>query len=333
MNNVLIIFCLFFISQEMNSQSCCTPQQACNFRSITVSNGPATSLQLRHVGPAPFQPTAGQQVNWILGTTVNPNLTNVTTTALNGDFTFNLTALGITTSDVIVVTCIITNTNGDVCSIVNQTIQWTLVSVPLQIFLWRTTSPPVNGVYSQTPLPVDWVSFNGKSIKGDAHLDWSVASEINNQGYMIQVSTENSSWETIGFVNGRGNTSSFSEYNFIHRNAPKERLYYKLIQVDYDGRTDESIIISLDNSNQGQDIEDFEIYPNPSNGKSTIDLGYVPIGSFTVNIFSSIGQLLESNNHTDINKSAIGIDLPERGLYFIQINKDGKRQTKRFIVE
>jgi hypothetical protein len=333
MKHFLLFLCLFIVSNTVYSQTCCTPQQACNLRSITVSNGQATSLQLRHVGPASFQPTAGQQVNWILGTTVNPNLTNVTTTALNGDFTFNLTTLGITTSDVIVVTCIITNTNGDVCTISNQNIVWTLLNQALQIFLWRTTSPPVNGLFSQAPLPVEWISFDGKSIQGDTHLSWATASEMNNEGYTVQFSTENNSWETIGFVNGKGNTSDFSHYNFVHQNAPKEKLYYKLIQVDYDGRIDESKIISLDNSMKGKDIEDFGIYPNPSIGTSTIDFGQVPTGSFDLNIYNSIGQLIESKNYTDFDKSIMSLNLPESGLYFVQIYQDGHGQTKRFIVE
>lgn len=333
MKHFLLFFSLFFVSHNIYSQTCCTPEQACNFRSISVSNGPATSLSLVHVGPASITPTAGQQTNWILGTTTNPNLTNVTSLGTNGIFTFDLTALGISTSDVIVVTCIITSTSGSVCSINNQNIVWTLVSPSLQIFLWRTTSPSVNGVFNQPPLPVEWVSFEGKTNQGDTYLNWSTASEINNEGYTVQVATEKSPWETIGFVNGKGNTSDFSHYNFVHQNAPKERIYYKLMQVDYDGRTNESKIISLDNANQGQAIEDFDIFPNPSNGKATIDLGSAPLSSLNLNIYNSMGQLIESINYYDLTKSTINLDLIEKGLYFIQINKDGQRQTKRFIIE
>jgi hypothetical protein len=332
MNNFLLIFFLLFVSHNMYSQ-CCTPEEACNLREISVGSGNATSITLRHVGPASITPTAGQQSNWILGTATNPNITNVTTTATNGVFTFNLTALGISTNDIIVATCIITSTTGSVCSINNQNIVWTLMNPTLQIFLWRSTLPAVNGVFSQPPLPVEWVSFEGRRIKGDVHLSWTTSSEINNEGYSVQVSTENSPWETIGFVNGKGNTSDFSHYNFIHKYAPKERLYYKLIQVDYDGRTDESNVISLDNSHQQQYLQDFDIYPNPSNGRSALVLGSEPIGSFNVNIYNSTGQLVESKNYGDINNSTINIDLHERGLYFIQIYKDGTGHTKRFFVE
>ncbi|HLO55293.1 MAG TPA: T9SS type A sorting domain-containing protein [Saprospiraceae bacterium] len=333
MKHFLLFFSLLFVSHIMYSQTCCTPQQACEFRSISVGSGNATSLTLSHVGPASIMPTAGQQCNWILGTTTNPGLSNVTTTATNGLFTFNLTALGISTSDVIVATCIITNTTGDVCSIIDQNIVWTLVNPTLQIFQWRTTTPAVNGIFDQAPLPVDWISFNGKSLKGNTHLDWSTASEMNNEGYMIQVSTEKSPWETIGFVKGKGNTSAISYYNFVHRNVPQELLYYKLIQVDYDGRTNESKIISIDNANQALVFNDFEIYPNPSNGQITIDLGSTPFDSFELNIYNSIGQTIRTLKQKDINNPIISLMLPEQGLYFIHINMDGNEQTKRFIIE
>lgn len=129
MKHFLLFFCLLFVSHDLYSQ-CCTPEQACNFRSIAVHSGNTTSLTLRHVGPASIMPTAGQLVNWILGTTTNPNITNVTTSVANGLFTFNLTSLGISTTDVIIATCIITSTTGSVCSINNQNIVGTIVGTP-----------------------------------------------------------------------------------------------------------------------------------------------------------------------------------------------------------
>lgn len=330
MKHFLLNLFLFFVSHYMFGQVCCTPEQACNFRQISVGSSTATSVTLRHVGPASITPTAGQQHNWILGTTTNPNLTDITTTAANGVYTFNLTPLGISTTDTIVATCNIISTSGSICTISNQKIAWTLVSgISWQ---WKATSPAVTGVF-QGPLPVDWISFNGKSLKGNTHLDWSTASEMNNEGYMIQVSTEKSPWETIGFVKGKGNTSAISYYNFVHRNAPKELLYYKLIQVDYDGRTNESKIISIDNANQALVFSDFEIYPNPSNGQITIDLGSTPFDSFDLNIYNSIGQTIRTLKQKDINNPIISLTLPEQGLYFMYINMDGNEQTKRFIIE
>jgi hypothetical protein len=332
MNKFLAILCFIGSVLDLSSQ-CCTPEQACNFRTINVANGPATSLQLVHTGPVAFQPVLGQQTNWILGTSANPALTNVTTAAANGSFIFNLTALGITTSDVIAVSCIITNTNGSVCSILNETIVWTLVNAGTNTFLWRVTPPAVTGVFSQTPLAVDWLSFDGKRSKNHIQLHWSTATELNNEGYQVLASTDSQLWKQVGFVDGRGNASSTSDYTFAHTGAPNTILYYKLIQVDYDGIKNESETIVIDNTRKVKDVEFLHIYPNPSNGMVTVDLGTLPIASAFVKIYNSVGQIIMSKEEEDLNNPVYSIDLPTKGLYLIHVSKDGHEQVSRIVVK
>lgn len=144
----------------------------------------------------------------------------------------------------------ISNTNGHICE-VRDTLTWQVVSIVLgtPIFSWENLSPRNFGTFSIV-LPVEWLSFKGRVQKDDVHLYWSTVTEINNEGYAVQVSTDGQSWENVGFVKGQGNTYTDSDYFFEHLEAPKRRLYYKLPQVDFDGRTDESKIISIDNSSK-----------------------------------------------------------------------------------
>lgn len=308
--------------------------------SIQVFSSSASNIVLGNAAPFLFVPGVGQLTNYILtevGTSspfAQQTVSNTPPSNTNNTFNFQLPP-SVTTTDRIDVEMTITNTNGHVC-FVKDTLEWGNIGNPtFPVFRWRNVLPsPGNfGTFSSSPLPVNWVSFDGKSLKGNTQLDWSTASEINNEGYMIQFSTEKSPWETIGFVKGNSNTSTFSYYNFVHRNAPKERLFYKLIQVDYDGRTNESKVISIDNANQGLVFNDFEIYPNPSNGQITIDLGTTPIDSFDLNIYNSIGQAIRTLKQKDINNSIFSLTLPEQGLYFIHINMDGYEQTKRFLIK
>lgn len=340
MNHVMLYFVLLFFSFKMYGQNPSNNQTNCQTGiSIQVFSSSATNIVLGNAAPFLFVPSVGQLTNYILtevGTSSPFAQQTVSNTPSNTNNTFNFQLPpSVSTTDRIDVEMTITNTNGHVC-FVKDTLEWGNIGNPtFPVFRWRNVLPsPGNfGTFSTLPLPVEWVSLEGKTNQGNTYLNWSTASEINNEGYTVQVATEKSPWETIGFVNGKGNTSDFSHYNFVHQNAPKDRIYYKLIQVDYDGRTNESNIIALDNANQGQAIEDFYIFPNPSNGKATIDLGSAPLSSLNLNIYNSMGQLIESINYYDLTKSTINLDLIEKGLYFIQINKDGQRQTKRFIIE
>jgi hypothetical protein len=340
MKHFILYFVLLFFSFKMYGQNPSNNQTNCQTGiSIQVFSSSTTNIVLGNAAPFLFVPSVGQLTSYILtevGTSSPFAQQTVSNTPSNTNNTFNFQLPpSVTTTDLIDVEMTVTNTNGHVC-FVKDTLEWANIGNPtFPVFRWRNVLPsPGNfGTFSSSPLPVEWVSFDGKCNQGDTYLSWSTASEINNEGYAVQVATENNSWETIGFLKGKGNTSDLSYYNFVHQNAPKERIYYKLIQVDYDGRTNESKIIYIDNANQELVFNDFEIYPNPSNGQITIDLGSTPFDSFDLNIYNSIGQTIRTLKQKDINNPIISLTLPEQGLYFIHINMDGNEQTKCFIIE
>jgi hypothetical protein len=58
------------------------------------------------------------------------------------------------------------------------------------------------------PLPVSWLTFEGTAVLNRVGIRWSTASEINNDGFEIQVSSSLHNWTTIDFVFGNGNSSS-----------------------------------------------------------------------------------------------------------------------------
>lgn len=341
MKNFSLILCFIVISQALSSQTPAQNPTNCQTGiSIQISSSGATYVVLSNAAPFLFVPSAGQLTFYELtevGTSSPFAQQTVTQVPGSGNpnnaFNFQLPP-SVTTADRIEVEMTVTNTNGHVC-FVKDTLQWTPVGTPpFQFFFWRNLVPQNFGTFSTLPpLPIEWVSFSGESKKGDVHLKWSIATEVNNEGYEVQVSTDVKSWETIGFVEGRGTTESKSDYSFVHRDAPKARLYYRLIQVDYDGKTSMSKMIALNNAQKGQGLGDMRVYPNPSNGKTTIDFGSTPIGSFTMNIYNNIGQLVKSMNQNDISDAILPLDLNQPGLYFVQLNRDGQQQTQYLIVE
>ena len=83
-------------------------------------------------------------------------------------------------------------------------------------------------------LPIELIYFNGKREGSDNILYWSTSSEINNDRFELYSSEDGEYWELVGIVNGSGNSSEIINYNYIHRT--NKNLYYKLKQVDYDGK-------------------------------------------------------------------------------------------------
>ena len=127
------------------------------------------------------------------------------------------------------------------------------------------------GFGSGAPLPISLISFAGEVLGSDIHpvviLDWVVASQVNNDYYEVQRSTDAEQWNTIETIEGAGNTNNEMNYGVIDTN-PKEGIsYYRLKQTDYDGQSEtfNPIAISINSTEKiidkvynlmGQEVED-----------------------------------------------------------------------------
>jgi hypothetical protein len=89
-----------------------------------------------------------------------------------------------------------------------------------------------------TPLPVQLLGFSGQKTDEGVLLKWSTASEINSDYFVVERSTESNSWEQLGRQPGAGNSSSVNIYYLKDREPARGMNYYRLSQVDFDGRTE-----------------------------------------------------------------------------------------------
>ncbi len=109
-------------------------------------------------------------------------------------------------------------------------------------------------------LPVSFLSFTGKEENGLAMLKWTTGSETNNMGFEIEKSLDGNQFEKIGFVKGAGNSTQKLDYTFndeqIYQNS-----YYRLKQIDFDGKFDYSTIIFVLSGKH--DAHPYFVFPNP----------------------------------------------------------------------
>lgn len=143
------------------------------------------------------------------------------------------------------------------------------------------------------PLPVELASFSVRLANGIPHLSWRTISETNNYGFEIERKRENGEWEKIGFVKGKGNSNVVSNYEYFDRNANYGKYYYRLKQLDYDGKFEysniQSAVISLP-----EDIVLEQNYPNPFNPKTAIRFSVKKEGKACLKVFDSFGRLIET---------------------------------------
>ena len=111
-------------------------------------------------------------------------------------------------------------------------------------------------------LPVTLVHFTAKRQDNRIQLGWQTSEETNNQGFDIERLLYQGTWESIGFVDGHGSTKGNSTYFFWDRNPLPGVNYYRLRQLDFDGKVEYSRIVSV----SMDEAAVVKIYPNPTSG-------------------------------------------------------------------
>ncbi|HPI37804.1 MAG TPA: T9SS type A sorting domain-containing protein [Ignavibacteriaceae bacterium] len=139
----------------------------------------------------------------------------------------------------------------------NITNSYSFVDSPITVsgtYHYRLKQISFDSSYSYSYIvPVEFYSsmfeliyFEGTAQLNSILLRWATASEMDNQGFYIQRSDDNSVWTEIGFVAGQGNSSITNHYTFIDTPITLQGTYgYRLRQVDYYGNSIYSYVVSV----------------------------------------------------------------------------------------
>ncbi|MFZ1280236.1 MAG: M28 family peptidase [Ignavibacteriaceae bacterium] len=137
-------------------------------------------------------------------------------------------------------------------------------------------------------IPVELVSFTSSIINNSVNLNWITATELNNSGFDIEKSIDNTSWNKIGFVNGNGTSTEIHNYSFADQTPFVGTSYYRLKQIDFDGTTEYSNIIEVTFGA----ISEFALdqnYPNPFNPSTKINYSIKEKSNVELKIFDLLG--------------------------------------------
>ena len=172
-------------------------------------------------------------------------------------------------------------------------------------------------------LPVELLNFNGYTEGVVNQLQWETKSETDNEGFNIERSSDGNAFENIGFVKGRGNSPIQQNYRFTDRQPLNNLNYYRLKQMDVDGKFSYSNTISL-NAN-GVKKSDLTAYPNPSNG--IFRLKGRELSNENAILINTLGQVFSVN----ILQNEFNIQNLPAGIYYLQLSSD--KATVKIIKE
>lgn len=121
-------------------------------------------------------------------------------------------------------------------------------------------------------LPVQMTSLKGTHNGNKNVLTWTTLTEQNNKGFELQRSLNGNDFSTLSFISSKasdGSSSSVLSYQFVDANPLLNNCYYRLKQIDKDGRSVISNVILLKGS-QANTVTLSTIYPNPT--KSSVNV-------------------------------------------------------------
>jgi photosystem II stability/assembly factor-like uncharacterized protein len=217
---------------------------------------------------------------------------------------------------------------------------WTVPAVNSNSVLMKISKSDDSGVFSISNhpfsirpfIPVELVSFNADVWSGNVALSWSTASEVNNFGFEIQRSIDNTDFLTIGFVNGYGTTTELNDYTYTDQNVTPGKYYYRLKQVDFDGTFEYSNIVEAEVVGP-VDFSLNQNYPNPFNPSTVISFS-IPVSDYvTIKIYdmlgNEVGVIVNEELPAGTHKAEFEIEGLSSGTYFYRMQAGSFVQSKK----
>jgi Secretion system C-terminal sorting domain len=174
--------------------------------------------------------------------------------------------------------------------------------------------PLAGGPYFSTftTIPVEMTNFDATASNNTVKLNWLTASEKNNGYFDVERSANGWDFTKIGHVKGNGTTSAMHKYAFVDESPLATVNYYRLKQVDADGRASHSATVSVNIKSVGKS---FSVYPNPANDRlNLVSDRFDTEGSFE--IYDLAGRLVLSGKS---NANQLDISRLNTGLYQLRL--------------
>ncbi|MGG7665523.1 T9SS type A sorting domain-containing protein [Dyadobacter sp. BHUBP1] len=183
---------------------------------------------------------------------------------------------------------------------------------------------------AESALPVTLTYFKAAKEGGIANLAWATTEEVNNKGFEIQRSSNARDWTAIGFVENQtegGNSKGALSYDFKDASPLAGTNYYRLKQIDFDGKFMYSSVAALQFDGAKGALS---VYPNPAvDGRLTLSLPQA--GAYKLSIFDVSGiQVL----NTSQSGNTVDIRSLRSGVYVLRVvYENGQAHSKTFVVK
>lgn len=164
-----------------------------------------------------------------------------------------------------------------------------------------------------TPLPVKYISFKLTHSSGNVQVQWSTATEINTDHFEVERSFDGNTWTSIVQLKAAGNSVAVNNYNYTDKSAGSGIVYYRVKDVDMDGRISLTEVKSINSQSNGA----VRIYSAQS--KVMLQFASAVNSGITVRIVSINGQVVKVQN-IDQPAGQVVLDAGFKGNCFVAVS-------------
>lgn len=179
-------------------------------------------------------------------------------------------------------------------------------------------------------LPVSLLQFKVERKNNTSLLNWSTANEMNNAYFNVQKSTDGNRFTTVGRVEAGNRPDATQYYSFSDNKTSIGNNYYRLVQIDKDGKMNYSSIVQLNMTGST-----WTLFPNPATNKASIQIRS-QLGNVSFSLIDNNGKVVYAGSRYITTIGEV-IEIPlgsfAKGTYLIRMVNNNIIQTEKLVLQ
>ncbi len=172
-------------------------------------------------------------------------------------------------------------------------------------------------------LPVTLYSFTGRTEGAVNLLQWTTATEINNRAFELQRSADGRNYTSIATIPSKaenGNSASQLTYQYTDTRPLSGTNFYRLKQIDFDGKFNYSDIVTL--KSKATDIRISSVYPNPTRNELNLVIASPSSERVTIVVTDLTGKVILQRATQLVNgdtQESLNVQSLSAGTYMVKV--------------
>jgi predicted outer membrane repeat protein len=181
-------------------------------------------------------------------------------------------------------------------------------------------------------LPVTLISFSASPQEQSVTLSWQTSSEHNSDRFEITRSTDGKTFETIGTVMSKGESSSNADYYFEDLSPLPTTAYYRLKMIDKDGTYAFSRLVAVETFPLA-DLAQVVLYPNPVQG-NRLHIDTQAKLNARLTLTGTSGKIVHLPLQQDVEgKYSVDVSGLQAGNYLLEMQNEKSVWIKKLVIQ